>query len=127
MALRITFFLSALCILALVHVMALQFYIYWQYLWFDIPMHILGGVCVALGVSILPFLRIHFFEKHQNISTYLAIVLCVGVVWEIFEYGAGISIILSLADFIIDTILDLCMDLFGGIIGYAFVMRLNTI
>lgn len=45
--------------------------------------------------------------------------LLVGLGWEVFEYMAGISIVDS--DFFADTLIDLCMDILGAVIGYGIV------
>lgn len=126
MPVLIVFFFAASFILAFTHIIALQFYLYWQFLWLDIPMHILGGICVALGISILPFLRIYFFEKHQTLAVYLLATLVVGLIWEVFEYANGISLVQD-EDFVLDTLLDLFFDLTGGTIGYYLINRLKTL
>ena len=51
-------FLIALSVLAALHFIALSLYLYWQVWWFDIPMHLLGGFTVVLGIHTLADLRI---------------------------------------------------------------------
>lgn len=118
MSVRLAFFISALLVLAVVHIVAIELYLYWKFLWLDIPMHILGGVCVALAWSLLPLLRIRISARMQTLMWCLTAVFMVGVAWECFEYGAGISLVRE-ENFIFDTIIDLVMDLTGGIIGYG--------
>jgi hypothetical protein len=115
--LQLTLFFTTLTTLAVVHISATKFFLYWKYLWFDIPVHFLGGVCVALGLSALPFFRIYVFEKYRTPLVYTAGVLTVGVLWEIFEVTSGIMIIDE--TFVSDTTLDLTMDVLGGLVGYA--------
>jgi hypothetical protein len=119
MIIRLSFFLSALLTLAIVHNVATTFFLYWKYLWFDIPMHLLGGLCVALGISILPFFRIHLPHRFGTIWGYLFVVIIAGIVWEWFEVVADISVFDE--TFILDTSLDLLMDVIGGIVGYHIV------
>jgi len=124
MTTRVVLFLSALFVLAMTHIVAQQFYLYWVYFWFDIPMHILGGICVALGFSILPFFNINFPPKYTKLGTYLAVVFFVSVLWEIFEYINGISLVLE-EYFVVDTIMDFIFALFGGAIGYYIATRVS--
>jgi uncharacterized BrkB/YihY/UPF0761 family membrane protein len=115
MSIRLTFFFAALILLAVVHVVALELYLYWKFPWFDIPMHLLGGISVALGYSIL---HTRLSPRLRTFSWYIAAVLLVGIGWEIFEYAAGISLARE-ESFLLDTALDLCMDTLGGILGYG--------
>lgn len=118
MIIRVSFFLIATSTLALVHNIATSFFLYWKYPWFDIPMHFLGGVCVALGFSVLPFFRIRLSPRYQSFVAYLAFVFLVGTFWEIFELVYGISLTSDSADLIIDTAKDFFFDLIGGSVGY---------
>lgn len=110
------FFAVALCLLAVVHVLAITFFLYWTYSWLDIPMHALGGVVVALGfLTFFTLYRRIAFLKGLTIT--LAVVLMVGVTWEVFEFMNGIE--RSGAGYGADTILDFVMDIVGGCLGYA--------
>jgi hypothetical protein len=115
MSIRLTFFFTALILLAVVHVVALELYLYWKFLWFDIPMHILGGVSVALGYALLER-RVR--RRFSTVIWYVGAVLCVGIAWEMFEYAAGISGVGG-ESIAVDTAIDLGMDLLGGILGYG--------
>jgi hypothetical protein len=126
MSFRITLFLSGIVLLALVHFLAIEFYLYWTYLWLDMPMHLLGGFCVALGVSILSLFRIHLPPHFQTLRWYVIVVLVVGIAWEIFEYVNGISLVEGEV-FVIDTVIDLTLDVLGGVLGYAIFVRTNNL
>ena len=125
MMLQLTFFLVTLTTLAVVHISATRFFLYWKYLWFDIPMHFLGGVCVALGLSALPFFRIHVLERWRTPTVYALTALLIGILWEIFEVTSGIMVIDE--TFIPDTVLDLTMDVLGGLVGYVLVGTLKKL
>jgi hypothetical protein len=125
MPILLTFFFTTFITLALVHIYAMELSLYWKFAWFDISMHLLGGVVVALGQAILPFIRIRFFTPPLRVHTTLLFVFCVGIAWELFEIGAGISI--HEPGFVTDTILDLIMDLAGGFIGYVVVRSIKKI
>lgn len=120
MTLRLTFFFTALITLAIVHLAATHFFLYWKYTWLDMPIHALGGAVVMLGLFILPFFRIMLPPSLRSFRGSIALVLLVGVLWEIFEYAFGISIPAgSHESFAVDTATDLLMDLFGGALGYV--------
>lgn len=123
MILRVAIFLIAISTLALVHYVATVNFFYWRYSWLDMPMHFLGGLCVALGFAILPFFRITLPPKYRTILTYLLFVFFVGVVWEVFEYVNNISTVRDDDSIIIDTMVDLILDLLGGCLGYFISKR----
>lgn len=109
------FFLITAFVWAGIHYLATQLFLYWQFIWFDIPMHFLGGVVVALGVFTLRDLRI-IPNGWLHLVSVLAFVLCMALVWEVFEFMIGTPVEDS---FYIDTAIDLLMGLSGGYLGYA--------
>lgn len=118
----VMFFIS-LVSLAVINNVAVKFYLYWQYLWLDIPIHFLGGVVVALGVlSVFAFHEEYTFVR--GLVHTLAFVCIVGLLWEAFEFTAGIPIIEKNA-VVADTILDLIMDVVGGFVGYLLAWTLR--
>lgn len=124
MSIRLTFFFASLILVAVVHVIALELYLYWRFPWFDVPMHVLGGLCAALGYSILPFIGLRKKGRYETVLWYIGAVLAIGLAWELFEYAAGISLVRE-AHFVLDTALDLGMDLVGGLIGYGVARSTN--
>ena len=112
-------FFSALVTLALVHKVAMQFFLYWKYPWLDIPVHFLGGIVCALGIAILPFLHIHFFGRHKTDIAYVCGVFIIGVCWEVFEYNVGLYQFEP--HIVTDTLTDMGMDILGGVVGYGIV------
>lgn len=125
MALRLTFFFTALITLALVHVVATEFYLYWRYVWLDIPMHFLGGVVCAFGLAILPFFHIHLPKRYGTRFAYLLFAFLVGVSWEVFEYVYDIMIVDTHTNLIVDTGMDLTCDMLGALFGYTFIQKCN--
>lgn len=111
-------FTLSMLTLAVLHGIALMFSLYWVYLWLDIPMHFLGGATVALGYQ-SRFL-VHRFERYLSFGfgATLGAVLFVGGAWEVYEYLVDPI----LTEFGIDTVVDLIMDVLGGVAGY-FVAR----
>lgn len=109
------FFLIAASILATVHILAIELFLYWRYPILDIPMHVLGGAVVALGLFALHDLFPKYPKRLLLPIPVLLLVLLVSMAWEVYELKIGFPIE---DDFEIDTITDLIMDMLGGIIGY---------
>jgi hypothetical protein len=111
------YLLSSVAILGIAHAAALNFSLYWQFPWFDIPMHILGGIVVALSLLLLASFINSIPERYVSFRWVLIGVLIIGLLWELFEIAIGIPLIEH--DFEADMFLDLAMDLCGGAIGYV--------
>lgn len=116
MKLTTTLFLLAGLVLSVLHYFSLEFYLYWRYLWLDIPMHFLGGIVVALG-----YLTLHDFfpswsRKLFTLYKTLAVVVLVAVAWEFFEVAIGVFF--QQDRYVVDTLADLIMGLTGGSLGY---------
>lgn len=118
------FFTLSLLTLAGLHAAALTFYLYWIYLWFDIPMHILGGATVALGYQSRFGLSRYAPRLSFGILSTLLCVIVVGVLWEGYEYVVAPPI---KAGYAFDTLTDLVMDIGGGTIGYIVAKSLQKI
>ena len=117
------FFLIAFSLLAVIHYLALQLYLYWRLEWFDIPMHLFGGAVVALGIFTLKDLRI-IPKTWLSLRFVLLLVLLVAGVWELFELYTGIPIDNS---YYFDTALDIIMGLAGGYVGYIVGKSLHRL
>ncbi len=89
-------------------VWALNDYLYWRYVWFDVPMHFLGGL--ALGSFL-----VGFFPSRKSLI-FLALTTCVFVGWEILEYMLGIA---HKSNYAFDTALDLLMGTLGALAAYS--------
>ena len=88
-------------------------------------MHVLGGIVVALGM--LSFYPLH--HARTSASAFmgtLLVVLTVGVLWEVFEYIFGISLIAG-SERLPDTSLDLLMDLVGGAVGFGVARSVRVL
>lgn len=109
------FFLAVLTWIAVRH------FLYWRIWWFDIPMHVLGGVWAGLCAAWLLARRGHAF----SLVWCLSFAFAVGVAWEIFEYSEGIATSRYLS-YPMDTAKDLAMDLFGAAAGYLLAHRMST-
>ncbi len=108
------FFLISFSMLAGIHYIAGHLFLYWRLPWFDIPMHLFGGMVVALGFFALRDLRL-FRDSFLRPVVVVALVLGVALIWELFEVVIGMPID---AGYVLDTGTDICMGLLGGYLGY---------
>jgi hypothetical protein len=115
---------ALLILIALLHYIALDRAYYWTVSWYDIMMHFLGGLWVALFIvwvvqsNIFPFLR-----SHLSFASLLVCVIGVGLVWEYYEIFFGLTFVTD-PEYWGDTALDLVMDTVGGSIG-TFISKKN--
>ncbi len=106
-------FLAAL-VLAVFMWIAISQALYWRWWWFDIPMHVLGGVWGALCAAWLLARR----GEPVSLLWCLIFTLVAGVAWEFFEYSEGIAFPQYLS-YGADTAKDLSMDLLGAVLGWV--------
>ena len=83
-------------------------------------LHGLGGLWVALAFVWVLAMR----DAPVRAPVVLAAVLLVGVSWELFEVAVGMP---REANYALDTVIDLGMDLFGGVVGIFFIHRFRNI
>ena len=89
--------------------------------WFDIPLHILGGVWAGLWVATAG----EFFSIRLSIWHIVLSVLLIGIGWEVFEYVFDMkgSAFMS---YPVDTAKDLIADCIGGVIAVFITARLRS-
>jgi hypothetical protein len=107
--------LLVLFLIACVHSIALERFLYWHWWWLDIFMHAGGGVWAAL-ISAWVLIRVGI---QPHIVFILALALGVGASWEVFEYVNGIAAPPSL--YVVDTIGDMLAVLMGAIAAHLSI------
>lgn len=111
--------------------LAMRFHWYSIVWWFDMPMHALGGMWVALA-SLFIYRYKHtttedIFRPKMIFVIALISVLVIGVLWEFFEFGMEAVGTVDLAN-PIDSLSDICFDLAGGVVGALyFVSRYERV
>lgn len=114
---KTVFFLFTLSIVLLfvMHTAALLFSLYWIHPWLDIPMHALGGATVALGYQSQFLLSRYRDRLSFGYYATICVVLVVGILWEVYEAVVGPI----LPGYMLDTSIDIVMDILGASIGYV--------
>lgn len=102
---------------------AYKFYWYSSIWWYDMLMHTLGGVFLALLAGVMARKAMQREHRGETIVSILIFVLVLSVGWEIFEYIVQVLIKPEPFVNIPDTISDLVCDMVGGTIGVFFVLR----
>jgi hypothetical protein len=91
-----------------------------MYSWFDIMMHFLGGLFVALS-ALWFFFESGYIHLHKSIKNVVLVavgsIILIGVSWEVFELLAGVPIE---NNFALDTTIDAIMDGLGAALA-AFI------
>ncbi|MCR4322466.1 MAG: hypothetical protein NUV61_00010, partial [Candidatus Azambacteria bacterium] len=107
--------------------LALYFFWYWSYWWYDIMMHFLAGLWVGGMV-----LWVYFFsgktkvprpiQKSYLYMMALGVTFLVGLLWELFEFSLDTLIVFQQND-LMDTMMDLGMDTLGALCASFYVAR----
>jgi hypothetical protein len=110
------FFVLSLMVLAVLHQLALRFFLYWRWEWVDIGMHFFGGAVVALGIfTARDFMR-RIPERLEYVVPVMSGVIVVVLLWEIVELQLDIATMG--ANFVLDTTLDIGFGIAGGFVGF---------
>lgn len=106
-------------LLLAIHVLVTELGIYEKFWWFDIPMHFLGGVLIAISVAV--FLN-HFKQENKlsiqsvvlKILFIISLTALFAVSWEILEFFIDQFFNAHMQASVIDTMKDLSMGIIGG-------------
>lgn len=116
--------LTVLVIIGLLHnIIGIKISAYTEIWWWDILLHLLGGLWVALS-SYWFFYTSGFTDIKKTTAYFFAAtipaVLIIGGLWEVFEYVAGLTDVYHGETYKIDTISDIGVDTVGGLIVYLY-------
>lgn len=118
------FFIFPVFVLIL-HIFLLFFDVYRVLPWFDMPLHFIGGVSVSMTYFfILKYLQKENYLKINSLIRIIfvfALVALTAVSWEFFEFSAEYITGLGLQGDLNDTMLDLFLGLFGGLLAVIFL------
>ncbi|MBI5456792.1 hypothetical protein HY969_03535 [Candidatus Kaiserbacteria bacterium] len=105
---------TLLAVIAFLYFLGFWLYLHWVFWWYDILLHFLGGVWVALAARWIFALK----GIVPPGSWILALVIVVGLLWELFEVVVGMP---RESNYLFDTSLDLLMDVLGSIAALMFL------
>lgn len=107
-----------LCIVNFIAIKGLWYYIFW---YFDMPMHLIGGMTVSFLLVYIFYSKISSEEKFP-VFRLLISVFIIGFVWELYEQIVSVLISHN-PQIYLDSISDLFFDLAGGIVGLLYITR----
>lgn len=115
--------LAFVAAVGLFHLLGTYLDLYFIFPLYDVPMHFLGGLSAGLIATILVeriFVRVELTFTRRLVWI-LAATLFAGVLWEMFEFYAGVAqadkITVAGLTYWADTVKDLAMDLIGGVLA----------
>lgn len=111
-------FLSATILLSIFLVSRYIFeptYLYYEFVWLDIPMHIIGGAAVTFFIASVAT----FLGQKPSVYYYFALYLAVAGLWETYEYMRGIVVYDALWKYF-----DSIQDVINGGLGALFTIAL---
>lgn len=109
--------------IAFLHITAIVFYLYWIFWWYDMFVHFLGGIFIALFVLWIQFFSgyvsvpVSFSARHAFFFT-LFWLFAIGIGWEVFERLVGHT--WSIEGYWLDTSIDVALGIIGGVVGFLF-------
>jgi len=111
-----------LVLTALLHLIAVRFYLYWNISWFDSVVHFFGGFFVS---GLFLYLLDRFLAENKNVKfkSVFMFVLTVSMVWEFFEVSYGITSFND-TNYVAHSFLDIIFGLIGSFFAYRYFLFL---
>lgn len=111
--------LFLISIVAALHLVGTALYLYWVFWWYDMVVHFLASIWVALAALSI---ALHLGLRRVGLSVFACVVL-VSIGWEFFEYHIGAADLTDRRVFVIDTALDFVVNMVGGFLGFYLGKR----
>ncbi len=108
-----------------INTLASALYWYDAIWWFDMGMHALGGVFVALLGGSLVVRQLRVLTGRESLIVILLLVFIIGLGWEYYEYIVQYYVKGVQLAHVSDSISDLICDMIGGSVGALFVILLK--
>jgi hypothetical protein len=120
------FSLIILAVLIILHSVGSAYSLYWQFPWYDVLVHTMSGLWIALLILWLAsvFSQINSLKEYKVKSFLIAFLsaVLVGVVWELIENYYQLAFIRD-AGYGLNTALDIVNDSIGGILAYLYFIK----
>jgi hypothetical protein len=102
------------------------FSLYWFFPQFDLLLHILAGLWIALVILWLAasFGQVNSMKEYKAKSFLIAFISAVllGIVWELLENIFQLSSV-NTPNYALDTSIDIFTDAFGGVLAYLYFVQ----
>jgi len=110
-------------LLAVLNFYAGQYFWYWRFSWFDLLMHFIGGITLALLFSYLYKKLVSDYEKIKLAYSIFLPIIIIAVLWEIMEFMIDANLFGK--NYFIDTLTDIFIALFGALIIFLFSDKID--
>jgi len=118
---------ALILLLAIVNAAAFYWKLYFFIWWFDIPMHFLGGLWIGLASLAAYYGAPHPRRKDTGtffvVTLSVAVVMIIGLAWELFELSSQTFIERATVHDLTDTLSDLTNDLIGALVAAWIFIR----
>ena len=117
------YLLISLAVIAAAHVLGIANSWYWDYWWYDIPLHLAGGAWLGAVFYYVFVQKKAAIDYGSDLATTLILALgfvaLIGLIWEFYEYFYDVFIsgrhgLLHVQAGLSDTFKDLINDIIGG-------------
>lgn len=110
---------------AALHFLAVEYYLYWAYWWYDVLLHFSVGFTGGLSLY-WGFFETGLIFKAPKTRAFCIVAVTLGVfawgvAWEVFEYAYGITD--SHEGYVQDTVNDLILDTSGAVLAALIATR----
>jgi hypothetical protein len=113
-------------ILITLHYVGSYYSWYWVYPWYDVVVHVAGGLWVALLILWVAniFGQVNSLKEYKVKIFLMAFVSAVlfGIVWELVENYTNITAV-DYSGYALDTALDIFSGALGGVLAYTYFVR----
>jgi len=109
-------FLILAVFFAATHFIAVEATLYWYYSWFDIVMHVWGGVLIVLGIHVFSDFTLIKIKPTWPVT--ITILLVTVISWEIFEWLIGFS---ESSSYVMETSKDIAVGLGSGLLTQLLI------
>ncbi len=106
--------LLLVAVVAALHLVGTALSLYWMFWWYDMAVHFLASIWVALAAALIAK-QLGF--RRVGLCVFVS-VIAVSLGWEFFEYSIGATDATGRRVFVIDTTLDVVVNLVGGFLGF---------
>ena len=113
--------LGVLVLIAVLDWLGIILYLHWEYWWFDVGLHFLGGLCVSLAL-----LSLRNFKSKTDAGLIFMVLfgtLFIGILWEIYELYFNFTSLSDGTYYWFDTLSDLILDICGGFFGALYSLK----
>ncbi len=107
-------------VLLILHLSALEYFLYWSISWFDILLHLLGGF--TIGLTLVGIIRVR--DRFVLVVVPVIGAFLLAFVWEVFEYMIGATFVAQ--NVLMDSLGDVLFSLLGAVISGVLVYKIEN-